>query len=101
MIYKIKNIFNRTIPEWGKTIKVPSSRRCGIFKTLSIKGASGNNLKSVDVDFPLGRFITVTGVSGSGKSSLINETLLPALKKSLMGQEYIRFLLILLKVLTF
>ena len=80
-----------------KTIKVPSSRRCGIFKTLSIKGASGNNLKSVDVDFPLGRFITVTGVSGSGKSSLINETLFPALKKELNGSrvyplpfEYIR-----------
>ena len=66
-----------------KTIKVPSSRRCGTFKTLSLKGASGNNLKSVDVDFPLGRFITVTGVSGSGKSSLINETLYPALKKEL------------------
>ena len=66
-----------------KTIKVPSSRRSGIFKTLSLKGASGNNLKSVDVDFPLGRFITVTGVSGSGKSSLINETLYPALKKEL------------------
>ena len=70
-----------------KTIKVPSSRRCGIFKTLSIKGASGNNLKSVDVDFPLGRFITVTGVSGSGKSSLINETLFPALKKELNGSR--------------
>ena len=53
------------------------------FKTLSLKGASGNNLKSVDVDFPLGRFITVTGISGSGKSSLINETLYPALKKEL------------------
>ncbi len=66
-----------------KTIKVPSFRRCGISKTLSLKGASGNNLKSVDVDFPLGRFITVTGVSGSGKSSLINETLYPALKKEL------------------
>ena len=70
-----------------KTIKVPSSRRCDIFKTLSIKGASGNNLKSVDVDFPLGRFITVTGVSGSGKSSLINETLYPALKKELNGSR--------------
>ena len=71
-----------------KRIKVPSSRRSGAFKTLSIKGASGNNLKSVDVDFPLGRFITVTGVSGSGKSSLINETLYPALKKELMQFEF-------------
>ena len=68
-----------------KRIKVPSSRRSGAFKALSIKGASGNNLKSVDVDFPLGRFITITGVSGSGKSSLINETLYPALKKELNG----------------
>ena len=66
-----------------KRIKVPNSRRSGAFKALSIKGASGNNLKSVDVDFPLGRFITITGVSGSGKSSLINETLYPALKKEL------------------
>ncbi len=70
-----------------KRIKVPSSRRSGAFKALSIKGASGNNLKSVDVDFPLGRFITITGVSGSGKSSLINETLYPALKKELNGSR--------------
>ena len=48
-----------------------------------MKGATGNNLKSVDVKLPLCRFITVTGVSGSGKSSLINETLLPALAKGL------------------
>ena len=66
-------------------IKVPKSRRNGTSKVLSIKGASGNNLKSVDVDFPLGTFITVTGVSGSGKSSLINEPLFPALKKELNG----------------
>ena len=68
-----------------KMIKVPKSRRKGTSKVLSIKGASGNNLKSVDVDFPLGTFITVTGVSGSGKSSLINETLFPALRKELNG----------------
>ena len=64
-------------------IKIPKNRRKGNCKVLSLKGASGNNLKSVDIDFPLGRFITVTGVSGSGKSSLINETLLPALKNLL------------------
>ncbi len=70
-----------------KMIKVPKTRRSGIYKTLSIKGAFGNNLKSIDIDFPLGRFVTVTGVSGSGKSSLINETLLPALKKELNGSR--------------
>ncbi len=73
----------------AKRINIPKVRRNGICKTLSIKGACGNNLKSINVDFPLGRFITVTGVSGSGKSSLINETLFPALKKELNGsREY-------------
>ena len=51
----------------SKRINIPKVRRNGICKTLSIKGACGNNLKSINVDFPLGRFITVTGVSGSGK----------------------------------
>ncbi len=62
-----------------KTIEVPSKRRKGNGKTLIIKGATGNNLKNVSVSFPLGKFICVTGVSGSGKSSLINETLHPVL----------------------
>ena len=63
-----------------KAIEVPSSRRTGNGLSLGIRGATGNNLKNVDVDFPLGMLIGVSGVSGSGKSSLINETLMPILK---------------------
>ncbi|MCO7186182.1 excinuclease ABC subunit UvrA [Tenacibaculum sp. XPcli2-G] len=62
-----------------KEIEVPKKRREGNGKTISLKGASGNNLKNVSVEFPLGKMICVTGVSGSGKSTLINETLYPIL----------------------
>lgn len=58
----------------------PSVRASGNGRTLSLKGASGNNLKGVDVDFPLGMLIGISGVSGSGKSTLINGTLMPVLK---------------------
>lgn len=62
-------------------IHIPEERRKGNGDKISLKGASGNNLKNVSVDFPLGTFICVTGVSGSGKSTLINETLYPLLAK--------------------
>jgi excinuclease ABC subunit A len=64
-----------------KQIEVPKTRRSGNGKHLVIRGASGNNLKSIDVDIPLGTFVCVTGVSGSGKSSLIDETLYRSLAR--------------------
>ena len=63
-----------------KQIPTPSVRRPGNGLFLGIRGAAGNNLKDVDVDLPLGILIGVSGVSGSGKSSLINDTLMPVLK---------------------
>ncbi|MBP5711369.1 MAG: excinuclease ABC subunit UvrA [Prevotella sp.] len=62
-------------------IEIPEERRKGNGKSIWIHGARGNNLKSVDVEFPLGKLIVVTGVSGSGKSTLINETLQPILSQ--------------------
>ena len=63
----------------AKSIPVPSKRRKGHRKNLILKGATGHNLKQVNVKIPLGCLVGVSGVSGSGKSSLINQTLLPAL----------------------
>lgn len=62
-------------------IEVPAKRRKGNGKKLSLKGCSGNNLKDVDLTLPLGALICVTGVSGSGKSTIINETLQPILSQ--------------------
>tara|TARA_R110002020_G_scaffold183844_2_gene380318 strand:+ start:2846 stop:5677 length:2832 start_codon:yes stop_codon:yes gene_type:complete len=62
-----------------KEIEIPKKRRKGNGKKLILKGATGNNLKNITVEFPLGKMIGVTGVSGSGKSTLINETLYPIL----------------------
>ena len=65
-----------------KKIPVPSARRQGMGKNLTIRGAQENNLKNVDVEIPLGTLTCVTGVSGSGKSSLVNEVL----NKTLLGK---------------
>lgn len=62
-------------------IEVPTARRKGNGKKFVIKGASGNNLKNVNIEIPLGTFVCVSGVSGSGKSTLINETLYPIIAK--------------------
>ncbi len=64
-----------------KKIQVPANRRTGKGNSIVLKGACGNNLKNITVEFPLGKFICITGVSGSGKSSLVNETLYPVLSK--------------------
>ncbi len=64
-----------------KKIEVPETRREGNGKSITLKGCTGNNLKNVSIGLPLGKFICVTGVSGSGKSSLINGTLQPILSQ--------------------
>ena len=71
-----------------KRIEVPAVRRPGNGKFLTLKGACGNNLKKVTLDLPLGLFVGVSGVSGSGKSSLINETLMPILSNKLYRSKY-------------
>ena len=64
-----------------KFFEIPKKRRKGNAKKIVLKGATGNNLKNVDLIIPLGKMICVTGVSGSGKSTLINETLYPIINK--------------------
>ncbi len=64
-----------------KRIEIPKTRRAGNGNYLKLTGATGHNLKNIDIEFPLGKFICVTGVSGSGKSSLITETLYPILNQ--------------------
>ena len=70
-----------------RKIAVPSFRHPSDGRTLGVKGAKQNNLKNIDAAFPVGLFTAVTGVSGSGKSSLINEILLPAFANELNGSK--------------
>lgn len=72
-----------------KAINVPKSRRAGNGKCLTITGAAQNNLKNINVKIPLGKFVCVTGVSGSGKSSLVNEILYKHLSVKLNGAKHI------------
>ena len=71
-----------------ESIPVPGVRRAGSGEYLTIRGARKNNLKNIDVKIPLGKFVAITGVSGSGKSSLINEILYPELAAKLNGARY-------------
>lgn len=64
-----------------RKIEIPEKRREGNGKSIVLKGATGNNLKNVNLEIPLGKLVVVTGISGSGKSSLINGTLYPILNK--------------------
>ena len=68
-------------------IEIPKKRRKGTGKKLTIKGAKENNLKNIDVEFPLGKLICVTGVSGSGKSSLVNEILCKAVSQKIYNSK--------------
>ena len=76
---KIKTITANYLANREK-IEIPEERRKGTGNTLTLSGATGHNLQSVDLEIPLGKFICVTGVSGSGKSSLVNSTLYPILR---------------------
>ncbi len=82
-ILKDKNSITGQYLSFRKQIPIPNKRRKGNGKHIKIIGASENNLKNIDVDFPLGEFICVTGVSGSGKSSLVIETMTKSIMKSL------------------
>ena len=84
-IVNCKNSITGDYLSGRRRVEIPSERRKGNGKKLSVFGATQNNLKNIDVTFPLGEFICVTGVSGSGKSSLINEILYKYLAAELNG----------------
>ena len=68
-------------------INLKDKNRIDSVKSIYIRGAETNNLKNVSVEFPLNKLVSVTGVSGSGKSSLINHTLIPAIQNKLLGTK--------------
>ncbi|MBQ3055988.1 MAG: excinuclease ABC subunit UvrA [Clostridia bacterium] len=82
-VMQCKNSITGAYLSGKKSIPVPKERRCGNGHVLSVKGARQNNLKGIDVDIPLGSLVCVTGVSGSGKSSLVNGILYPYLAHKL------------------
>ncbi len=86
-IKKCKNSITGQYLSGKRKIPVPAERRKGNGHFLSIKSASENNLKNIDVDIPLGKFVCVTGVSGSGKSSLVNEIIYKKLAAELNGAK--------------
>ena len=69
------------------SVAVPKRRREGSWEWLTVRGAAENNLRGIDVAFPLGRFVAITGVSGSGKSSLVTQVLHPALAQRIWGSR--------------
>jgi excinuclease ABC subunit A len=83
-VTKVKESVTAQYLAGHKEIATPKKRRAGNGKKISIKGARENNLKNVDVDIPLGKLVVVSGVSGSGKSSLINDNLSKELQSRLM-----------------
>ena len=88
-IKKCENSITGQYLSGRKKIPVPETRREGNGKALRIYGAGQNNLKNIDVELPLGKLICVTGVSGSGKSSLVNEILYKYLSNELNGSKKI------------
>ena len=74
-------------------ISSPNSKEMEMENTLNLKGASGHNLKQIDLEIPLGTFTCITGVSGNGKSTLINQTLVPVLFEKIYNSHTNPFLL--------